>query len=55
MANLEAQIVGHDGEISKEPNIVDFEGPDDVENPFNWPTKKKMRQLVLMSFNTFIT
>ncbi|KAJ6134447.1 hypothetical protein N7523_000769 [Penicillium sp. IBT 18751x] len=55
MSKLEAGIITDDSEIPKELNIVDFEGPDDVENPFNWPTKKKARQLVLMSFNTFIT
>jgi hypothetical protein len=42
-------------ETEKDPNIVDFDGPDDTENPFNWPTWKKGRQLVLMAFNTFIT
>ncbi|CAG8086896.1 unnamed protein product [Penicillium olsonii] len=40
---------------TKDPNLVDFDGPDDTENPFNWPTWKKGRQLVLMAFNTFIT
>ncbi|CAG8175010.1 unnamed protein product [Penicillium olsonii] len=40
---------------TKDPNLVDFDGPDDTENPFNWPTWKKDRQLVLMAFNTFIT
>lgn len=36
-------------------NVVDYDGPDDPENPFNWPRWKKGRQLVLMAFNTFIT
>ncbi|PYI00744.1 MFS general substrate transporter [Aspergillus sclerotiicarbonarius CBS 121057] len=36
-------------------NIVDYDGPDDPESPFNWPRWKKGRQLVLMAFNTFIT
>ncbi|CAG8288246.1 unnamed protein product [Penicillium salamii] len=40
---------------TKDPNLVDYDGPDDTENPFNWPTWKKGRQLVLMAFNTFIT
>ncbi|KAJ5326351.1 uncharacterized protein N7506_009453 [Penicillium brevicompactum] len=40
---------------AKDPNLVDYDGPDDTENPFNWPTWKKGRQLVLMAFNTFIT
>lgn len=55
MEKLEAQIIPQDGENPKKLNIVDFEGPDDAENPVNWPTKKKARQLILMSFNTFMT
>ncbi|KAJ5774272.1 hypothetical protein N7457_009168 [Penicillium paradoxum] len=47
---VEAEI-----EAKQDSNIVDFDGPDDTENPFNWPTWKKGRQLVLMAFNTFIT
>ncbi|KKK23902.1 hypothetical protein P175DRAFT_0433997 [Aspergillus ochraceoroseus IBT 24754] len=34
---------------------VDWDGPDDPENPMNWPKYKQMRQLVLMALNTFIT
>ncbi|OJJ61030.1 hypothetical protein ASPSYDRAFT_148123 [Aspergillus sydowii CBS 593.65] len=49
MADVEKQATDH------EVVLVDFDGPDDPENPFNWPTWKKMRQLVLMAFNTFIT
>ncbi|KAF7122566.1 hypothetical protein CNMCM5793_000591 [Aspergillus hiratsukae] len=39
----------------KDPNLVSWDGPDDINNPFNWPVRKKTRQLVLMAFNTFIT
>ncbi|KAJ5915292.1 hypothetical protein N7454_011046 [Penicillium verhagenii] len=35
--------------------IVGWDGPEDPENPFNWSTFRKTRQLVLMAFNTFIT
>ncbi|KAE8151697.1 major facilitator superfamily domain-containing protein [Aspergillus avenaceus] len=43
-------------DISKEdPYLVTWDGPGDVNSPFNWPMKKKVRQLVLMAFNTFIT
>ncbi|PYH98002.1 synaptic vesicle transporter [Aspergillus ellipticus CBS 707.79] len=34
---------------------VDWDGPDDPENPLNWSTFKKTRQLTLMACNTFIT
>ncbi|KAJ5682365.1 hypothetical protein N7462_005530 [Penicillium macrosclerotiorum] len=39
----------------QDPLVVDFDGPDDPENPFNWSTGKKGIQLLLMAFNTFIT
>lgn len=34
--------------------LVDWDGPDDPANPFNWSTPKKARQLVFMAFNTFV-
>lgn len=37
------------------PDLVDWDGPDDPENPFNWPSYKKWRQLMFMSVNTFLT
>lgn len=40
---------------AKDPNLVTWDGPDDPENPFNWKTYKKARQLVFMAFNTFLT
>jgi hypothetical protein len=40
---------------AKDPNLVTWDGPDDPENPFNWKTYKKGRQLVFMAFNTFLT
>ncbi|EAW13265.1 MFS transporter [Aspergillus clavatus NRRL 1] len=44
-----------DEAAQEDPNLVTWDGPDDITNPFNWPTKIKMRQLVLMAVNTFIT
>ena len=35
--------------------IVDWDGPDDPHNPFNWTNFKKYRQLVGMAVNTFLT
>jgi hypothetical protein len=40
---------------SEDPNLVSWDGPDDINNPFNWPVKKKARQVLLMAVNTFIT
>ncbi|KAL9091785.1 MAG: hypothetical protein Q9159_001300 [Coniocarpon cinnabarinum] len=38
-----------------ESNIVDWDGPDDVENPMNWPQGKRMASISLASAITFIT
>lgn len=38
--------------LRTDPNIVDFEGPDDPYNPLNWPTKKKIIVTMLYSFLT---
>jgi hypothetical protein len=53
----EAEIPQHSRPDSdaKDPNLVTWDGPDDPENPFNWKTYKKARQLVFMAFNTFLT
>lgn len=57
VAPAEEQALHNDSERKDTAGAdqVDWDGPDDQENPFNWPRWKKMRQLVLMAFNTFIT
>ena len=42
-------------EISRDPNIVDWDGPDDPENPLNWPTSKKLSTLSMVSIITFLS
>jgi len=38
-----------------DPNIVDFDGPDDPENPLNWSYNKKWGMVSLVSAITFLT
>ncbi|KAL1876179.1 hypothetical protein VTK73DRAFT_9617 [Phialemonium thermophilum] len=38
-----------------EANVVWWDGPDDPENPFNWPTWRKVATCSLISAMTFIT
>jgi hypothetical protein len=38
-----------------DPNIVDFDGPDDLENPLNWTYWKKWGMVMLISAITFLT
>ncbi|KNG52703.1 cycloheximide resistance protein [Stemphylium lycopersici] len=36
-------------------NIIDFDGPDDAENPLNWPASKRWGMMALISGITFLT
>lgn len=42
-------------EVEQDPNIVDFDGPDDPENPMNWKASKKWGMVALISAITFLT
>ncbi len=37
----------------KDPNLVEWNGPDDPENPQNWPNGKKWRVTMALAFMTF--
>lgn len=38
-----------------DPNIVDWDGPDDPENPLNWPARKKWTHIILLATITTLT
>ncbi|KUI56335.1 hypothetical protein VP1G_03671 [Cytospora mali] len=38
-------------EADPDPNVVDWDGPDDPANPRNWPKKKKMLNVALVSLS----
>jgi hypothetical protein len=38
-----------------DPNIVDWDGPDDPENPLNWSTKRKVGATCSIALITFLT
>lgn len=42
-------------QADQDPNIVDWDGPDDPENPMNWPTWRKVLAIGIVSAITFIT
>lgn len=44
-----------DKEADQDPNVVDWDGPDDPENPQNWPMKKKWFNIATISMLTFVT
>jgi hypothetical protein len=38
-----------------DPNVVDWDGTNDPENPQNWPEKKKWTVVAVMSVMTLVT
>jgi len=44
-----------DNSPSPDPNIIDFDGPSDPENPLNWPSSKRWGMIALISAITFLT
>lgn len=38
-----------------DPDIVDWDGPDDKENPLNWPARRKWMNIGLLSIITLLT
>ncbi|KAF2121940.1 major facilitator superfamily domain-containing protein [Lophiotrema nucula] len=44
-----------DAASQQDPNIVDWDGPDDPQNPMNWTFNKKWGTVILVSAITFLT
>lgn len=38
-----------------DPNVVNWDGPDDIENPLNWPARKKWTNIALLALITTLT
>ncbi|KAJ5899413.1 MFS transporter [Penicillium taxi] len=36
----------------KDPNVVDWDGPDDPANPLNWPASRKNIHVAIISIST---
>ncbi|KAI4209151.1 MAG: hypothetical protein LQ351_007903 [Letrouitia transgressa] len=41
--------------LPKDPNVVDWDGPEDLENPLNWPTSKKLAAIAIVSMITMLS
>lgn len=46
---------GSNSENTNDPNVVDWDGPNDPENPLNWPAKKKFASIALISLISFLS
>ena len=53
--NSAPDIVTHDKEALQDPNIVDWDGPDDPENPLNWASSKKLGAMTIVSLVTMLS
>jgi hypothetical protein len=60
--DIEKDAGGQDDKSSKnpalaesDPNDVWWDGPDDPENPLNWPGSKKWSNIFVLSLTTLIT
>lgn len=42
-------------QTSDEVGLIDWDGPNDQQNPLNWPNSRKWIAIGLVSFNTFNT
>ena len=42
-------------DAAKDPNVVDFDGPNDPENPMNWSTAKKTTAIAIVSRMTLLS
>ncbi|KIH90238.1 Major Facilitator Superfamily protein [Sporothrix brasiliensis 5110] len=54
-AKPDGDASGQDEEQEHDPNVVWWDGPDDPQNPFNWPTWHKALNCTLISALTFVT
>lgn len=58
--DIEAQIDGEKAPqefrppSSKDPNLVEFDGPDDPGNPKNWSVKRRAAITISMGWMTFV-
>ncbi|GKT74225.1 cycloheximide resistance protein [Colletotrichum tofieldiae] len=44
-----------EGEGLRDPNIVDFDGPNDPEHPLNWSTTRKTTSIVIVSLTALLS
>ncbi|KAL2435320.1 hypothetical protein ABEF94_014931 [Exophiala dermatitidis] len=41
--------------VTADPNVVDWDGPDDPENPLNWSPRRKWSNILLLAVMTTLT
>ncbi|GKT51796.1 MFS transporter prlG [Colletotrichum spaethianum] len=51
----ERETNGAEGEELRDPNIVDFDGPNDPDHPLNWSTTRKTTTIVVVSLTALLS
>lgn len=46
---------GGEAHAPRDPNIVDFDGPNDLENPLNWSTARKTTSIAIVSLTALLS
>lgn len=54
-ASPASSSIANEEDAEVDPDIVDFDGPDDPQNPLNWGFTKKWGMVLLISAITFLT
>lgn len=49
-----AEATSEEDKEPRDPNIVDWDGPEDPDNPYNWPAKKKWANIAILSLLTLL-
>jgi DHA1 family multidrug resistance protein-like MFS transporter len=50
--NIKAEKAKREEQQEKDPNLIEWDGPNDPENPMNWPATKKWRVTIAMGLMT---
>ena len=53
--SLESGAAPAKEQVDQDPDIVDWNGPNDAANPLNWPLGKKFAALGIVSFITLLS
>jgi hypothetical protein len=53
--DLEAAVAKEDPRGESDPTAIGWDGPDDPQNPKNWPDKKKWTNISILSILTLVT
>lgn len=54
-AEREKSVVVVEGQGPRDPGIVDFDGPNDPENPLNWSATRKTMSIVIVSLTALLS